>query len=226
MWCTKSGQPFCRIRQDKTEARPSPRPRWCLLMMLLAVAYILLIRLVQLPLHQQVVLQLLGGEGLQHPEGGRLAGLVERRVILIDPLAALRQVEVEDPVVLLVAHLGNPALGPQLPHDLGAGTGGLFQGGGQLGDGDLRVVADQVDDAGLRLVEGIFPVLVGEGVIFIHQVVGLILGRPDLPEQGLALVFHSRPRPLLHSCHHIITDLPPGRKPGIGLTRRRDSPPG
>ena len=147
-------------------------------------------------------------------------------MILIDPLAAVGEIEVENPVVLRVAHLLHPALGPQLPYDLGAGAGGLFQDGGQLGDGDLRVFADQVDDMGLRLVEGVFPVLVGEGVIFIHQVVGLVLGRPDLPEQGLALVFHSRPRPLLHSCHHIITDLPPGRKPGIGLTRRRDSPPG
>ena len=54
----------------KAGARPMPCPRWCLLMMLLAVLHVALIRLIQLPLHHEVVLQLLGGEGLQKPEGG------------------------------------------------------------------------------------------------------------------------------------------------------------
>ena len=74
----------------KAGARHWPRPRWCLLMMLLAVLHVALIRLIQLPLYHKVVLQLLGGEGLQHSEGGCLAGVVEGGVILVDPLAAGR----------------------------------------------------------------------------------------------------------------------------------------
>ena len=53
----------------KTGARPWPRPGGSQIMFL-AVLHILLIRLVELLLHHQMVLQLLGGEGLQKPEGG------------------------------------------------------------------------------------------------------------------------------------------------------------
>ena len=54
----------------KSGVRQLPRPRWCLLVMRFTVLHILLLRLVELPLHHQMVLQLLGGEGLQKPEGG------------------------------------------------------------------------------------------------------------------------------------------------------------
>lgn len=70
LYCAQNVE-FDFVRFDKKRgARQLPRPRWRLLVMRFAVLYILLIRLIQLPLYHKVVLQLLGGEGLQKPEGG------------------------------------------------------------------------------------------------------------------------------------------------------------
>lgn len=155
-----------------------------------AAPHVVRIGLVDAPLDGEVGGELRLGEPLQAPEGQRLALLVEGGVVPVYMLPGGGEAEHYLAVVGGVAHLFHPALVPQPAHELGAGAGRFAHHAGKVCDGDAGVEGDPVDEMRLRLVQHIFTVGMGQGIVFAHQVIGGVLRSPYLLQKLLALFAH------------------------------------